>query len=482
MSADYEAVIGLEVHAEMLTEAKIFCACSAKFGAPPNENTCPVCLGLPGALPVLNRRAVEFAIKAGLATGCRIAAESRWARKNYFYPDLPKGYQISQYELPICLGGHVDIEIDGRHLSVGLTRIHMEEDTGKNIHDQHGDASLVDYNRSGVPLVEIVSEPDMRSPAEAVAYLRRLRAILQYLEVCDGNMEEGSFRCDANVSVRERGATELGTKVEIKNMNSFRSVERALEYEIGRQIEALRSGGRLVQETRLWDAERQVTRSMRSKEHAHDYRYFPEPDLLPLHVGTEWVEDVRQTLPELPDARSRRFVAQYGLPAYDAEVLTARKDLADYYEAAVAAHANPKAVSNWVMGDVLRVVRERKLDDALVIRDWPVPPDHLAALVRLIDGAEISGKIAKSVFEEMLASQAHPAEIVREKGLSQVTDDDAILAAIDAVLAANADKVAEYRGGKEKLFGFFVGQAMRATEGKANPRKLNDLLKEKLAG
>jgi aspartyl-tRNA(Asn)/glutamyl-tRNA(Gln) amidotransferase subunit B len=482
MNTAYEAVIGLEVHAEMLTASKIFCACSAEFGAPPNENTCPVCLGLPGSLPVLNRRAVEFAIKAGLATGCRIAAESRWARKNYFYPDLPKGYQISQYELPICIGGHIDVEVDGRRLSVGLTRIHMEEDTGKNIHDQHGDASLVDYNRSGVPLLEIVSEPDMRSPAEAAAYLRRLRAILQYLEVCDGNMEEGSFRCDANVSVREHGASELGTKVEIKNMNSFRNVERALEYEIARQIEVLRSGGRLIQETRLWDAERQVTRGMRSKEHAHDYRYFPEPDLLPLHVGAEWVDEVRRTLPELPEARCRRFVTEYGLPAYDAEVLTARKDLADYYEAAVGTHPNPKAISNWVMGDLLRVVRERKLDDALVIRDWPVPPDHLAALVRLIDGAEISGRIAKPVFEEMLTSRAHPAEIVREKGWSQVTDDDAILAAIDAVLAANPDKVADYRGGKEKLFGFFVGQAMRATQGKANPQKLNELLKQKLAG
>jgi len=391
---DYEPVIGLEVHAEMLTQSKIFCGCSAKFGAPPNENTCPLCLGLPGVLPVLNRRVVEFAIKAGLATHCTIAPVSRWARKNYFYPDLPKGYQISQYELPICVGGHIDIAVDGATKAVRLTRIHIEEDTGKNIHDQHGDASLVDYNRSGVPLLEIVSEPDIRSSAEAGAYLRKLRAILQYLEVCDGNMEEGSFRCDANVSVRPRGTTTLGTKAEVKNMNSFRSVERALEYEIARQIDLLNSGERVAQETRLWDADREVTRSMRSKESAHDYRYFPEPDLLPLEVPEQWVTEMRGALPELPDARRERFMRDYALPVYDAEVLTARKDIADYFEAAVRAHPNAKAISNWVMGDVLRAIHDRKLDTALVIRDWPVAPEHLAALVRLIDNDTISGKIA----------------------------------------------------------------------------------------
>jgi aspartyl-tRNA(Asn)/glutamyl-tRNA(Gln) amidotransferase subunit B len=429
---------------------------------------------------VLNRRAVEFAIKAGLATGCRIAAESRWARKNYFYPDLPKGYQISQYELPICIGGHIDVEVDGRRLSVGLTRIHMEEDTGKNIHDQHGDASLVDYNRSGVPLLEIVSEPDMRSPAEAAAYLRRLRAILQYLEVCDGNMEEGSFRCDANVSVRRRGESRLGTKAEIKNLNSFRAVERALEYEIQRQAEVLEDGGRVMQETRLWDANREVTRSMRSKEHAHDYRYFPDPDLLPLVVEDEWIEAIRATLPELPDARRRRFVERYGLPEYDAEVLTARKDLADYFEAAVAAHDNPKATSNWIMGDVLRVVRERRLDEALVIRDWPVAAARLAAMIRLIDDGTISGKIAKTVFEEMIEGGAGPAEIVARRGLSQVSDEGSIRAAVAAVVEANREKAAEYRAGKDKLFGFFVGQVMKATQGKANPQMVNTLLKELL--
>jgi aspartyl-tRNA(Asn)/glutamyl-tRNA(Gln) amidotransferase subunit B len=479
---DYEAVIGLEVHAELLTDSKIFCACSATFGAPPNENTCPRCLGMPGVLPVLNRRVVEFAIKTGLATHCRIAPLSRWARKNYFYPDLPKGYQITQYELPICTEGHIDISVDGNQKSVRLTRIHMEEDTGKNIHDAHGDASLVDYNRSGVPLLEIVSEPDIRSAAEAGAYLRKLRAILQYLEVCDGNMEEGSFRCDANVSVRPRGSDVLGTKTEIKNVNSFRNVERALDHEIARQIDLLRSGGRVEQETRLWDANREVTRSMRSKEHAHDYRYFPEPDLLPLEVAEEWIEEVRGSLPELPDARCERFVREYQLPLYDAEVLTARKDLADYYEEAVAAHDDAKAISNWVMGDVLRVVRERKLDGALVIREWPVSPEHLAELVRLIDGGQISGKIAKAVFDEMLTSGAAPQAIVAEKGLRQVSDDSVLAAAVDAVLGANADKVEQYRGGKDKLFGFFVGQVMKATEGKANPQKVNALLREKLAG
>ena len=479
---DYEAVIGLEVHAEMLTRSKIFCGCSASFGAPPNENTCPLCLGMPGVLPVLNRRVVEFAIRAGLATHCTIAPVSRWARKNYFYPDLPKGYQISQYELPICTRGRVDIEVDGEQRSIRLTRIHMEEDTGKNIHDQHGDASLVDYNRSGVPLLEIVSEPDMRTPAEAGAYLRKLRAILQYLEVCDGNMEEGSFRCDANVSVRPRGTTALGTKAEVKNMNSFRAVERALEYEIVRQSDALRHGERVLQETRLWDADREVTRAMRSKESAHDYRYFPEPDLLPLEVSEQWVAEQRAALPELPDARRERFVREFNLPPYDAEVLTARKDVADYFEAAVREHANPKAISNWIMGDLLRVIRDRKLDSALVIQHWPVSPAHLAALVRLIDDDTISGKIAKSVFEQMLSSGAAPDQIVAQQGLSQVTDSSAIDGAIASVLAANAEKVAEYRSGKDKLFGFFVGQVMKATQGKANPQKVNELLKQRLAG
>jgi aspartyl-tRNA(Asn)/glutamyl-tRNA(Gln) amidotransferase subunit B len=499
----FEAVIGLEVHAQLLTRAKIFCGCSTAFGAPPNANTCPVCLGMPGVLPVLNRRVVEFAIRLALATGCTVAPRSRWARKNYFYPDLPKGYQISMYELPIATGGGVDIVVDGAAKRVGLTRIHMEEDAGKNIHDAHGDASLVDLNRAGVPLLEIVSEPDIRSIAEAGAYLRTLRALVQYLEVCDGNMEEGSFRCDANVSIRPRGASALGVKVEIKNLNSFRAVEKALAHEIARQAEVLGGGGTIVQETRLWDAEREETRSMRTKEHAHDYRYFPDPDLLPLVVDDAWIAEIRGTLPELPAARRERFVAAYGLPAYDAEVLTARRDVADYFEAAVkstgaegaarsaaktetqdkgAAKPTAKAVSNWVMSELLRVVREQRLDDALTITDWPVPPADLGRLVGLVEAGTISGKIAKTVWSEMLASRKAPDAIVAEKGLVQVSDRGALESAVDGVLAANPDKVAEYRGGKTKLFGFFVGQVMKATDGAGNPQLVNDLLRAKLGG
>jgi len=478
----HEAVIGLEVHAEMLTASKIFCACSAAFGAPPNQHTCPVCLGLPGVLPVLNRHVVEFAVRAGLATHCEIARRSRWARKNYFYPDLCKGYQISQYELPICERGWLDVRVDGATRRVRLTRIHMEEDTGKNIHDAHGNASLVDFNRSGVPLLEIVSEPDMASPAEAGAYLRTLRTLLQYLAICDGNMEEGSFRCDANVSVRPQGQAAFGTKVEIKNMNSFRAVEKAIAYELARHVRVLAEGGMLVQETRLWDADREETRSMRSKEYAHDYRYFPDPDLPPLVLDDAFVAAVERELPELPDARRARFVAAYGLPDYDAEVLTARRDVADYFEAVVRAHANAKAASNWVMGDILRLIRERKLDERLTIVDWPVLPDYLGEMIALVDDGTITGKIAKTVFEEMVASGEAPRAIVAKKGLVQVSDEGAILAAIDAVLAANADKVAEYRAGKEKLLGFFVGQVMKATGGKANPGVVNRLLAERLRG
>jgi aspartyl-tRNA(Asn)/glutamyl-tRNA(Gln) amidotransferase subunit B len=476
----FEAVIGLEVHAQLLTRSKLFCACSAEFGAPPNSHACPVCMAFPGVLPATNRQAVEFAIRAGLAAGSRIAPTSRWARKNYFYPDLPKAYQISMYEEPICVGGAVDFLLDGEEKRVRLTRIHLEEDAGKNIHDAHADASLVDLNRAGVPLLEIVSEPDIRSPAEAAAYLRALRSILQYLEVCDGNMEEGSFRCDANISVRPAGTSRLGTRAEVKNMNSFRAVERALEHEIERQIEVVSGGGQVVQETRLWDSERERTRSMRSKEFAHDYRYFPEPDLPPLVVGEDWVEDVRRRLPELPAARRARFERELGLPAYDAEVLTARRDVADYYETALARHRNPKAISNWVMESVLRIVRDQKLDERLRITAWPVAPENLAALVALIDEGTISGKIAKTVFEEMVASGRSPAAIVAERGLVQVTDRGAIDAAVERVLAAHPDKVADYRGGKDKLFGFFVGQVMKATEGKANPKQVNELLQKRL--
>src|SRR5574341_320479 len=476
----FEPVIGLEVHAQLMTESKIFCACSTQFGREANANACPVCAGFPGVLPVLNKRVVEFAIRAGLATDCRIARSSILARKNYFYPDLPKGYQISQYELPICTGGHIDIEVDGAPLRVRLTRIHMEEDAGKSIHDLHGDSSLVDLNRAGVPLLEIVSEPDLRSSAQAGAYLRTLRAILQYLGVCDGNMEEGSFRCDANVSMRPAGTASMGTKVEIKNLNSFRAVENAIEFEIERQSDILSGGGELVQETRLWDEQREETRSMRSKESAHDYRYFPDPALPPLIIDESWIDAVRASLPELPAARRDRLVAEHGLNAYDADLLTSRRDIADYFERAVKTHANPKAISNWIVGDLFRVLKERKLDERLYITMWPLAAEHLAELVRLIDDGKISGKIAKRVFDSMLDSNKPPLDIVRENRLEQVSDTASIEAAVDHVLVASPKQVDQYRAGNEKVFAFFVGQIMKATQGKANPQKVNEILRDKL--
>jgi aspartyl-tRNA(Asn)/glutamyl-tRNA(Gln) amidotransferase subunit B len=477
----YEPVIGLEVHAELLTRSKIFCACSSEFGGPANTNVCPVCTGMPGVLPVLNRRVVEFAIRAGLATSCAIAPRSRFARKNYFYPDLPKGYQISMYELPICTGGHLDLLVDGAPRRIGLTRIHMEEDTGKNIHDAHGDASLVDFNRCGVPLLEIVSEPDMRTVAEAGAYLRTLRSILQYLEICDGNMEEGSFRCDANVSVRVAGAREFGTKVEVKNMNSFRAVESAIAFEIERQSAALDRGERLVQETRLWDPDREETRTMRSKEHAHDYRYFPEPDLLPLVVEPSWVDQVRGALPELPAARRERFVRAHQLSPYDADVLTQRKDVADYFEAGVAAGAPPKDMANWVMTELLRIVRDEKLDRALVIRDWPIGAAQLAGLVKLVDAGTINRNTAKGLLPRLRGTDRDPAELVAAEGLAQVSDRGALEAAVADVVARHPAQVAEFKSGKERVLGFLVGQVMKATGGKANPQVVGELLRKALA-
>lgn len=477
---NYEPVIGLEVHAQLLTESKIFCGCPTRFGEEPNQNTCPVCMGFPGVLPVLNKKVVEFTIRAGLATHCEIERYSRWARKNYFYPDLPKGYQVSQYELPLCRNGYLDIEANGTKKRIRLTRIHMEEDTGKNIHELRGDYSLVDFNRSGVPLMEIVSEPDMHTAEEASCYLKNLRAILQYLEVCDGNMEEGSFRCDANVSVRPQGNTALGVKTELKNMNSFKAVEKALEYEIQRQIQTLSQGGKLTQETRLWDTDHEVTRSMRSKEYAHDYRYFPDPDLLPLVIDEKWIEEAKARLPELPEARKERFVSEYGLRLYDAGLLTSRKDVADYFEAAVKIHSNPRAISNWVMGDLLRLIKERKLDEKLRITVWPISPGHLAGMVRMIDEGKISGKMAKSLFQEMLERGEPPEKIVREKGLEQVTDLSSIEKAVEQVLAAHSQQVSDYRAGKEKVFGFLVGQIMKATQGKANPQMVNEILHKRL--
>jgi aspartyl-tRNA(Asn)/glutamyl-tRNA(Gln) amidotransferase subunit B len=477
---NYESVIGLEVHAQLLTESKIFCGCSTEFGRRPNENACPVCAGFPGVLPVLNKRVVEFAIKAGLATHCQIARSSILARKHYFYPDLPKDYQISQYELPICINGFIDIEVDGEMKRVRLTRIHMEEDAGKNIHDAHGNASLVDLNRAGVPLLEIVSEPDMRTAAEAGAYLRTLRAILQYLGICNGNMEEGSYRCDANVSVRPAGNDLLGTKIEIKNLNSFKAVVKAIEFEIERQSDTLSDGGLLIQETRLWDENREETRPMRSKESAHDYRYFPDPDLLPLVIEDGWIAKIRAALPELPATRKARFTSAYALPDYDADLLTSRKDVADYFEESVKIHANPKALSNWIVGDLFRELKQRRLDEQLYISNWPVKAERLAQLVKLVDKERISGRIAKTVFEMMLDSDQSPDQLVSDQGLEQVSDLSSINATIDQVLEANPKQVEQFRSGNEKVFGFLVGQAMKATQGKANPQKVNEILREKL--
>jgi len=476
---EFEAVIGLEVHAELLTRSKMFCGCSSTFGAPPNTHTCPVCLGMPGVLPVINRRSVECAIRTALALHGTIASMSRFARKNYFYPDLPKAYQISQYELPLAEHGYVAFVLNGVEKRIGIRRVHLEEDTGKLVHAgimEEAESSLVDYNRCGVPLMEIVSEPDLRTPEEAAEYLRTLRAILVYLEVCDGNMEEGSFRCDANVSIRPVGATELGVKVEVKNMNSFRNVQRALDYEIRRQIKALKDGETLVQETRLWNADQEITLSMRSKEHAHDYRYFPDPDLVPLVVEPAWIEEIRRQLPELPEAKRRRFVREYGIPEYDAGVLTTSKELAEYYETCVRAQNDPKVASNWVMVELLGRLNK----DAKDITQSPIPPERLAALLGLLTKGAISGKMAKEFFDEMYASGADPADILKTKG-GQITDAGEVEAIVRAVVEKHAGPVAEYRGGKETAFNFLVGQVMRATKGKANPKLVNDLLKQILA-
>ncbi len=488
----YEAIIGLEVHAQMLTDTKIFCGCSTKFGSEPNSQTCPVCIGMPGVLPVLNRKALEFAIKTGLATNCKISRYSRFARKNYFYPDLPKGYQISQYELPICEHGYIEIIVDGNVKKIGITRIHMEEDAGKNIHEGSGQHSFVDLNRAGVPLLEIVSEPDIRSPAEAVEYMKKLRTILRYLGVCDGNMEQGSLRCDANVSVRPEGKNEFGVKVEIKNINSFRFVEKALDYEIRRQIKVLKEGGNIIQETRLWDSNRGITESMRGKEEAHDYRYFPEPDLVPIMVEQRWIDEIKASLPELPDVKRERFVSVYGLPENDADFLTSERALAEWYEEALKLGGKPKIVANWIMGDLLRLLNE----DNINIEECPLEPFQLVDLLKLIEKGTISGKIAKTVFEEMYErSKAITAEaslklpkfritaeaIVEEKGLVQISDTGEIEKIVDDVISKYPKEVERYKAGEEKLMGFFVGQVMKLTKGKANPQMVNELLKKKLS-
>ncbi|HZF62059.1 MAG TPA: Asp-tRNA(Asn)/Glu-tRNA(Gln) amidotransferase subunit GatB [Desulfovibrio sp.] len=476
--AAYEAVIGLEVHVQLATASKLFCSCPTTFGQPANANVCEVCSGMPGALPVPNRQAVHFAALVGLATNCAINTRSIFARKNYFYPDLPSGYQISQFELPICEHGHLEVDVDGRRKRVGITRIHMENDAGKNIHAQGENLSYVDLNRAGTPLVEIVSEPDMRSAAEAVAYLKALYSIVTYLGVCDGNMEEGSFRCDANVSLRPVGTEPFGTRTELKNLNSFRNVQRAIEYEIARQQDVLDDGDKVVQETRLYDAVKNTTASMRSKEEAHDYRYFPDPDILPVDITEEEMTRWRAEMPELPHVRVARFVAMAGLPEAEAEVLVQSKGLADFFEAA-AAKADPKKVANFVLGPLLRECNARGLS-AADPSAWAMKPEALAELVRLVDGGTISAKIANDIFGDIFEQGVMPEAYVKEKGLVQISDTSELEAAVDEVIAANPAEVEAYRGGKTKLISFFVGQIMRATKGKANPALVNELLAKKL--
>jgi aspartyl-tRNA(Asn)/glutamyl-tRNA(Gln) amidotransferase subunit B len=475
----FEPIIGLEIHAQLLTESKIFCGCSTRFGAPPNTNVCAVCLGLPGALPVLNERAVEFAVRAAHALGCTVHPASVFARKNYFYPDLPKGYQISQYERPLATDGVVEYDVSGSARRVGIVRVHLEEDAGKSLHEGFADSdrrTYLDFNRSGVPLIEIVSRPDLRSAADAAEFFSRLRAILVAIGVNDGNMEEGSLRCDANVSIRPQGAATFGTKAEVKNLNSFRHVQRALEYEIERQTRLVEGGGRIEQETRLWDAASSRTVSMRSKEEAHDYRYFPDPDLPPLALAPDWIEDVRRSLPELPDATRRRFIAQYALPEYDAALLTQSPALARYFEAAAAAAGNPKAASNWIMGELTRKMNE----GGIGVEQAPLTPEALAGLIRLIDSGTISGPIAKDVFEKMWSTGRPAGAIVAAEGLARIDDEAAIETAVRDVMASNAGAVAQYRAGKQQTFGFLVGQVMKATKGKANPALVNSLMRRLL--
>jgi aspartyl-tRNA(Asn)/glutamyl-tRNA(Gln) amidotransferase subunit B len=488
---EFEPVIGLEVHAQLLVKSKLFCGCSTQFGAPPNANTCPVCLGLPGALPVVNRKAVAMAAKTAMALGCRINTASIFARKNYFYPDLPKGYQISQFDRPVGEMGRVSVFsgertdtgkiINRREISFGITRLHMEDDAGKSIHEGMPDAaskSYVNFNRTGVPLVEIVSEPDFRSSQEAYDYMTHLRKMLLYLGVCDGNMEEGSLRCDANVSIRPKGAEKFGIKVEIKNLNSFRFLQRALDYEIERQTRALSRGEQVIQETRLWDESEGRTFPMRSKEEAHDYRYFPEPDLLPLVLDPAWVEQIRASLPELPDRKLKRMIDEYGLSIDEALLLTTTSALADYFEECAKKSGNARLSVNWITGDLAYALKNSGKE----IENSPITPGNLAALIARIDSGEISGKIAKTVFEEMCRTGEEPGPVIKKLGLAQVSDEASLYTLIDKIIAANPKQVAEYRSGKTKVLGFFVGQAMKETKGQANPTMLNELLQKKLTG
>jgi aspartyl-tRNA(Asn)/glutamyl-tRNA(Gln) amidotransferase subunit B len=477
---EWEPVIGLEIHVQLSTKTKIFSGASTAYGAEPNTQACAIDLGMPGVLPVLNEGAVRMAIKLGLALNAEISPRSVFARKNYFYPDLPKGYQISQYELPVVGNGYMDIELeDGERKRVGVTRAHLEEDAGKSLHEGFEAMTGIDLNRAGTPLLEVVSEPDMRSAKEAVAYMKKLHSIVRYLEICDGNMQEGSFRCDANVSVRPRGETTFGTRAELKNLNSFRFVERAINHEIERQIDLIEDGGQVVQETRLYDADRNETRSMRTKEEANDYRYFPDPDLLPLEIEATLVEDVRGTMPELPDAKAARFREAYGLSTYDAGVLTASREMADYFEAVVQASdgKDPKLAANWVTGELSGALNR----DGLDIMDSPVTPEMLGGMLTRILDNTISGKIAKEVFEAMWNGEGDADRVIEDKGLKQVTDTSAIEAMVDEVIAANPGQVEQYRAGKEKLMGFFVGQVMKASRGKANPQQVNEVLRRKLS-
>ncbi|WP_178021927.1 Asp-tRNA(Asn)/Glu-tRNA(Gln) amidotransferase subunit GatB [uncultured Paenibacillus sp.] len=477
-TSKYETVIGLEVHVELHTKTKIFCGCSTEFGAPPNTHTCPVCLGHPGVLPVLNRQAVDYAMKAAMALNCEIGDVSKFDRKNYFYPDSPKAYQISQYDQPIGLNGYIDIEVDGKTKRIGITRLHLEEDAGKLTHVDGGYASLVDFNRVGTPLVEIVSEPDISSPEEARAYLEKLRAIMLYCEVSDVKMEEGSMRCDANISLRPHGQKEFGTRAELKNMNSFRGVVRGLEYEQLRQGEILDEGGEVVQETRRWDETQGKTFSMRGKEEAHDYRYFPDPDLVTLHIDQAWKDRIRASIPELPDARKARYASEYGLPEYDAGVITSSKALADLFESSLAYTKDAKAVSNWIMGDLLGYLNSNSLE----LSDVKLTGQGLGEMIGLLEKGTISSKIAKTVFKEMLQSGKLPQQIVEEQGLVQISDEGAILAIVQEVVANNPASVEDYKAGKEKAIGFLVGQVMKQSKGKANPGLVNKLLVEVLKG
>ncbi|RJP57185.1 MAG: Asp-tRNA(Asn)/Glu-tRNA(Gln) amidotransferase subunit GatB [Ignavibacteriales bacterium] len=478
MNQKYEAVIGLEVHAQLLTNTKLFCGCSTKFGLPPNTNVCPVCLGHPGTLPVTNKQAIEFSVLMGLAVNCRINKSSVFARKNYFYPDLPKGYQISQFEEPICEDGFIEISYEDEKLKIiRIKRIHLEEDAGKSIHDQ-GSGTLVDLNRCGTPLIEIVTEPDISSAKEAYEYLTSLKQIITYLGICDGNMEEGSLRCDANVSVRLKGEKELGTKTEVKNMNSFRNVERAIDFEINRQVEIIEDGGIVTQETLLWNADLNEVFPMRSKEESHDYRYFPDPDLLPVIVSEEWKNKIVNYMPELPKVRKQRFINDYKIPEYDSEILTSSKELADYYENVLRVTDDYKSASNWVMGDILKVINENKIS----ITEFIVSPDNIGKLINLINNKTISTTIGKEVFAELLKENKDPQIIINEKNLVQISDSSQLETIIDEIIASNEKQVEEYRNGKEKVLGFLVGQIMRETKGKANPQVVNEILMQKLKG